>query len=188
MEAFKAGLVLDFWFNELTPKQWFVKDEALDQLIAERFSAVHKAARCGELSLWRYAEPPLKAAEGRLAEIIVLDQFSRNIYRDDGQAFAQDPHALCLAQEAVQLGLDAYLSVQQKPFMYMPFMHSESLLVHQQAEPLFRQEGLQHTFEFERKHVVILERFARYPHRNSMLGRDSSAEELAFLQEPGSGF
>lgn len=174
--------VLDFWFSELTPKQWFTKSEALDNLITERFADVLSAASAGECWRWR------ESATGRLAEIVVLDQFSRNIYRNSGKAFSQDAMALVLAQEAVDLGIDKSLTDDQKAFLYMPFMHSESALIHQHAVRLFDQPGLEKNYAFELQHKAIIDQFGRYPHRNNALGRTSSAEELAFLQQPGSGF
>ncbi|WP_261903569.1 DUF924 family protein [Vibrio fortis] len=174
--------VLAFWFDELTPQDWFNGGDDIDQLIKERFAQVHSAAVQGELYTWR------DSALGRLAEIIVLDQFSRNIGRDTSQAFAADPMALVLAQEAVAGGYDHQLNDQQKSFLYMPYMHSESLVIHEQAVELFSQTGLEHNLDFEFKHKVIIEKFGRYPHRNQILGRVSTEEELAFLQLPGSSF
>jgi uncharacterized protein (DUF924 family) len=174
--------ILHFWFDELTEKQHFAKDAALDALIAQRFGALlERAARC-ELFGWR-ATPA-----GRLAEVLVLDQFSRNVWRGTPRAFAQDALALCLAQELVLRGDDAQLPVAQRLFAYMPYMHSESPLVHQEALRLFDQPGLEDNLRFERLHLDILERFGRYPHRNAILGRASTPQELAFLQEPSSGF
>jgi uncharacterized protein (DUF924 family) len=127
-------------------------------------------------------------AEGRLAEIIVLDQFSRNVYRDTPRAFAQDVPALVLAQELVASGQDRSLSIAQRTFAYMPYMHSESALVHVQAVALFSQPGMEDNLNFELRHKAIIDRFGRYPHRNAVLGRPSTPEELAFLSEPGSSF
>lgn len=174
--------VLDFWFDELTPRDWFNGGEEVDQRINERFSELHRAAVQGELYQWR------ENALGRLAEIIVLDQFSRNIERNTPQAFSSDPMALVLAQEAVAGGYDHQLNEQQKSFLYMPYMHSESLLIHEKAVELFSQTGLEHNLDFELKHKVIIEQFGRYPHRNEILGRVSTPQELAFLQQPGSRF
>ena len=178
--------VLDFWFTELTPKQHFAKDAALDAVIAERFGALlESAARC-ELFAWR------DSPQGRLAEIIVLDQFSRNVFRphlpNAARAFAQDPLALALAQELVASGGDVQLPIEQRKFAYMPYMHSESRAIHQEALRLFAQPGLEDNLDFERRHLAIIERFGRYPHRNAILGRESTAEELAFLRETGSSF
>lgn len=174
--------VLHFWFEELTPKQHFEKDETLDALIRERFAATHSAASQGELSDWR------DTPEGRLAEIIVLDQFSRNLYRADARAFAADGMALVLAQEAVRQGADQALSVAQRLFMYMPYMHSESRAVHTTALRLFEDLGLAENLKYERAHKAIIDRFGRFPHRNAALGRASTSEELAFLTKPGSSF
>jgi len=118
----------------------------------------------------------------------IVDQFSRNVYRDTPQAFAQDALALALAQELVASGQDRSLPLAQRSFAYMPYMHSESALVHTQAALLFAQPGLEDTLRFEQRHQAIIERFGRYPHRNAILGRESTPEELAFLREPGSGF
>jgi uncharacterized protein (DUF924 family) len=174
--------ILDFWFSELTPKQHFAKDPALDEAIRTRFGATLEAAAQCELFAWR-ANPA-----GRLAEILVLDQFSRNVHRDTARAFAQDALALALAQELVASGQDRSLLLAQRSFAYMPYMHSESALIHAQAIPLFGQPGLEEPLRFELHHQKIIDRFGRYPHRNPILGRDSTPEELVFLSEPGSGF
>jgi len=177
-----AEAVLDFWFRELVPAQWFRKDPALDAMIAERFGAQLEAAVCGALWIWRRSPP------GRLAEVIVLDQFSRNIHRDTPRAFAADPIALVLAQEAVAQGLDQALPTLQRAFLYMPYMHSESLAIHDEALRLFDQPGLEENLRFERRHRDILARFGRYPHRNAILGRECTDEERDFLAQPGSSF
>ncbi|MEX0337228.1 DUF924 family protein [Vibrio tubiashii] len=174
--------VLDFWFNELEPKDWFVSSSELDKTITFRFGDLLKSAAQSELFTWR------DSAKGRLAEVIVLDQFSRNIYRNTPKAFAQDPLALALAQEAISLGLDQELETKQRSFLYMPFMHSESAIIHQQAVELFNVVGMENNYEFELKHKVIIDRFGRYPHRNDILGRSSSPEEVEFLTQPGSSF
>ncbi|MBU2862455.1 DUF924 domain-containing protein [Reinekea forsetii] len=174
--------VLAFWFEEINPKQWWVKDEAFDEDIRRRFLNVHQQAHQCELFSWR------ATAQGRLAEVIVLDQFSRNMYRDTAQAFASDTLALALAQEAVLQGDDQALSPSQRSFLYMPYMHSESLVVHEEAERLFAALGNENTLEFERRHKAIIEKYGRYPHRNYILGRESSEQEIAFLEQPGSSF
>ncbi|MDP3131503.1 MAG: DUF924 family protein [Hydrogenophaga sp.] len=174
--------ILRFWFTELTPKQHFAKDAALDEDIRARFGATLEAAARCELFAWR------ATAEGRLAEIIVLDQFSRNVYRNTPRAFAQDALALALAQELVASSADRNLTVDQRRFAYMPYMHSESALIHEQAVALFSQPGLEDNLRFEHAHKAIIDRFGRYPHRNAILGRSSTAEELAFLSGPGSSF
>ncbi len=174
--------VLDFWFDELEPRQWWKQDDALDGVIRGRFLDVHDRARRCELFHWR------TTAAGRLAEIIVLDQFSRNLFRASPQAFAQDALALALAQTAVDLGCDRELPVERRNFLYLPYMHSESLAIHQVAVELFRKNGSEASFRYEIRHMEIIARFGRYPHRNEILGRESSADEIDFLQTPGSRF
>lgn len=172
----KANDVLKFWFEELGPTQWFKGGEEVDQKITEGFSSTLQAAAKGELFSWR------KNAEGRLAEVIILDQFSRNIYRGRAESFAQDTMALVLAQEMIALGLDEKFSLEMRSFIYMPFMHSESLLIHEEAVKLFSLPGLEEKLGFEIQHKVIIERFHRYPHRNKILERASTEEELEFMK------
>lgn len=174
--------ILDFWFNELQPQQWWVKDAKLDLLIRERFLNIYEQAKRCELFAWR------EVSEGRLAEILILDQFPRNIFRDTAQAFATDSLALGLAQEAVSTGADQKLNQTQRSFLYMPFMHSESVVVHEIAVDLFEKNGDESSYEYELKHKQIIEQFGRYPHRNRILERESTAEEITFLKQPGSGF
>lgn len=174
--------ILKFWFEEIEPSQWWKKDENFDGLIVERYSAIHHAASRCELFDWR------REARGRLAEIIVLDQFSRNMCRGSPLSFANDTLALGLAQEAVSLGADKPLEAAERTFLYMPFMHSESLKIHEIAVELFRANGLPNNLDFEMRHRAIIERFGRYPHRNAILGRESTDEEIEFLKEPGSAF
>lgn len=174
--------VLDFWFKELESKDWFVSNPKVDQQIETRFGALLQHAAQAELFSWR------STAQGRLAEIIVLDQFSRNVYRNTPQAFSQDVLALALAQEAVRIGADEQLSIVERSFLYMPYMHSESELIHQQAVVLFNQPGLENNYDFELKHKAIIDRFGRYPHRNAILNRTSTQEEIDFLAQPGSSF
>jgi len=174
--------VIDFWFKEIDQKKWWVKNLPFDHEIQSRFGSIHKAACDNELSSWRVS--PL----GRLAEVIVLDQFSRNIYRGLPESFASDPLALKLAQEAVSIGADKELEQIQKLFLYMPYMHSESLEVHDQALKLFEDLGLESNLKFEYAHRNIILKFGRYPHRNEILGRESTPEELIFLSQPGSSF
>ncbi|MCG8613942.1 MAG: DUF924 domain-containing protein [Pseudomonadales bacterium] len=174
--------VLRFWFTELTPQQWWTKSVHLDRMIRDRFAVLHQQAASGECDAWR------SCPEGALAEVIVLDQFSRNMYRDDPRSFAFDGMALTLAQHAVEKGYHHHLSVRQLPFLFLPYMHSESLKVHEQALVLFSVAGLEDNYEFELKHKAIIERFGRYPHRNALLGRRSSDAESLFLTQPGSSF
>lgn len=174
--------VIDFWFDPAQQPHWFKQSDALDNLIREQFAHTLQQAAACELFTWR------ETTLGRLAEIIVLDQFSRNIYRGTPQAFAQDPLALSLAQEAVRLKLDHELEPAQRSFLYMPYMHSESRIIHLQAVQLFEMLGNSVNLDFERKHQVIIERFGRYPHRNQILQRQSSVEEIEFLKQPDSSF
>ncbi len=174
--------VLDFWFAEATRPFWFAKSVEFDEQIRERFSVVWQRAAAGELMDWRVD------VAGRLAEIIVLDQFSRNLWRDDARAFAQDGMALVLAQECVHQADFAQLNVDERKFAIMPMMHSESVAVHRVAVPLFERYTDAFTLDFEHRHQVIVERFGRYPHRNALLERASSPEEQAFLQQEGSSF
>ncbi|MBH47123.1 MAG: hypothetical protein CME71_03030 [Halobacteriovorax sp.] len=174
--------VLDFWFSQLSPSDWYKKDEALDQKISDLFLETYLQATKGELYQWR------ESIEGRLAEIIVLDQFSRNIFRDDAMAFRYDSLALVLAQEASSKPEAKALASTRKAFLYMPYMHSESLSVHDEAVRLFSEPGLENNLKFELKHKEIIERFGRYPHRNKILGRTSTQDEIEFLKQPGSSF
>lgn len=174
--------VLTFWFEEIQPKKWFAADAEFDALIRDRFLPLLTQAALGELFEWR------KEPKGRLAEIIVLDQFSRNVYRNTPTAFAQDPMALALAQEAVNAGVHKILAPKERAFSLMPYMHSESRAIHAVAENLFREFAPADNFDFELRHKAIIDRFGRYPHRNDILGRASTAEEIEFLTQPGSGF
>jgi len=173
--------VLMFWFDELTPQQWFNSFDDVDEAIANRFSTAHEAASKGELFEWR--ETP----DGRLAEIIVLDQFARNLFRGDPRSFATDTLALVLAQEAIAAGDDQRIDPERLAFLYMPFMHSESLLMHEIAEKLFDRPGMEMNLKSLRSHTKVLQRFGRYPHRNAAVGRQSTADEIDFLKD-GRGF
>ena len=174
--------VLKFWFEELGPSSWYEKDPNLDKRIKELFLETYNQATRGELFSWR------DTIEGRLAEIIVLDQFSRNIFRDDPRAFQYDCIALTLAQEASQLETAQELTDSEKAFLYMPLIHSESKAIHEKAIKLYSAPGLEKNLEFEHKHKNIIDRFGRYPHRNEILGRTSTPEEIEFLKAPDSFF
>lgn len=174
--------IIDFWFTEAEPKQWWQKDVAFDSIIQSRFASLHKQAKANELFEWRCT------ALGSLAEIIILDQFTRNIYREKLASFACDSLALALAQVAISKGFDAELPKTERSFLYLPFMHSESKLIHSEAAKLFESLDNSNNLEFEHKHKAIIDRFGRYPHRNSILGRESTAEEIEFLNQPNSSF
>ena len=184
--------VLDFWFGPLDPhgqpdaahtRRWFEKSDAFDHEIAERFANLHDQIVKREHEDW------LDHPRDRLAYVIVLDQFSRNLFRGSPRAFASDGQALAAAAEGVARGHDRELTRDERSFLYMPFMHSESQAIHQWAESLFREDGIdEDNLKYELRHKAIIDRFGRYPHRNEILGRVSSAEELEFLQQPGSRF
>ncbi|WP_440055999.1 DUF924 family protein [Pseudoalteromonas sp. T1lg65] len=174
--------IIDFWFNETEPQQWWQKDDDFDELIKSRFGELHAQARNGELYQWR------ETALGSLAEVLILDQFSRNMFRDTPNVFACDPMALALSQFAIATCIDKQLDNAQRNFLYMPFMHSESKLIHVEALKLFESVGIASSLDFELKHKAIIDRFGRYPHRNAILGRQSTAQELEFLKQPNSGF
>jgi uncharacterized protein (DUF924 family) len=177
-----ATTVIQFWFEDIEPRQQFTKDLEFDESIRTKFSETYQLATQGLLYAWR--EHPLDA----LAEILVLDQFSRNMFRNTPKAFEADTVALVLAQEAIRKKFDKELNNSKKAFFYMPFMHSESKEIHDIALFLFDQPGLEDSFNFEIKHKAIIDRFGRYPHRNEILGRESTADELKFLSQPGSSF
>lgn len=179
LDAVSPGDVLEFWFEALEPSDWYRRSDALDARIVERFEPTYRCAAACELESWR------ESAEGRLAEIIVLDQFSRNMFRGSAEAFAADPLALALSQEAVRAGADRQLDDARRAFLYMPYMHSESVRVHERAMELFA--DLPGNFEFEKKHKAIIDRFGRYPHRNAVLGRESTSAEARWL-ETNEGF
>lgn len=168
--------ILSFWFDELTPKQHFVSDEKLDAKIKSQFSDVHACAINSELAPWR------QTPEGRLAEIIILDQFSRNMFRNDARTWSQDPLALELARAAVAAGDDMKITRSRRAFMYMPFMHSESAQVHDEAVVLFENLGIEGSLKFEMLHKQVIDTYGRYPHRNEILGRESTSTELEYLR------
>lgn len=181
-QTITADQVLSFWFEEIPPQNWWIKDIDFDAQIKARFEEILQQAKRAELAHWRITP------QGRLAEIIVLDQFSRNIYRNTPAAFEADSIALVLAQEAVAQQADVALSPKQVAFLFMPYMHSESAAIHQVAVELFNREAARANLEFELRHKAIIDRFGRYPHRNNILGRESTADERAFLTEPDSSF
>lgn len=182
MKAMDASAILQFWFDEITPAQWWKVDPDFDHLIQQRFSDIHARANRCELFTWR------QQPRGRLAEIIVLDQFSRNSFRGMPQAFTSDPLALALAQEAVAAGVDDALNAEERNFLYMPYMHSEARAIHEIAELLFKVRATTNAYEFELKHKAIIDGFGRYPHRNVILQRESTVDELEFLKQSGSEF
>lgn len=174
--------VLDFWFDPENRPYWFKKSEDFDRQLNERFYEIWKRGCQGLLYNWR------KTLKGRLAEVIVLDQFSRNLCRGKACAFTQDTMALVLSQEAISHPGFSDLSQEERKFILMPFMHSESSGIHEQAINLFEQYADRETLDYEYRHKRIVDEFGRYPHRNEVLNRKSSEEELEFLSQPGSSF
>jgi len=169
--------VLAFWFEELTEEDWFTGGEDLDARIHARFAETHRAVAAGEH--WQERS----SARSYLAEILVLDQFSRNMFRGQAAAFAWDGQALTLAQHAVAAGYDTELSETERMFLYLPFMHSESRVIHEEALRLFEALGNASALHYERIHQDIIDRFGRYPHRNEQLGRESTPAEADYLRE-----
>jgi len=186
--------VLEFWFGApgsaesgSARKIWFVKDEAFDRQIVERFGPTIERGLRGELDAW--AATP----EGALARILVLDQFTRNAFRGDRRAFAGDAQALAAASALVGSRQDECLEPVQRAFAYLPFEHAEGLAIQDEAVRLFERlvaqaPELKTMLDYAHKHRVVIERFGRFPHRNAALGRHSTAEELAFIATPGTGF
>lgn len=189
----EAAAVLAFWFGEPgSPEHgkpraaWFAKDAAFDAEIRRRFLALHASAALGERDRWRASPDTL------LALVIVLDQFSRNLHRNDARAFSQDAAALAAAQEMIARGWDRERLPVERQFVYLPFEHAEDLAMQDRSIELFT--SLENYAEtkgltgWAEKHRVIIRRFGRFPHRNAALGRAATPEEAAFLKEPGSGF
>ncbi len=175
--------IIDYWFSERVQKKCWGKDPAFDHEIRRLFFDLYQQAVAGALSDWRNS--PL----GRLAEVIVLDQFPRNMFRAQPEAFAHDALARECTRAAVAAGADASLNVSQRAFLYMPLMHSEEPADHELAMRLFASHpDLANNLRFEIRHKAIIDRFGRYPHRNAALGRKCTDEELAFLEQPGSSF
>ncbi|MDO4878002.1 MAG: DUF924 family protein [Neisseria sp.] len=172
---------MDFWFDGQSRPYWFRRDSGFDGQIRARFAKLYPAA-AGELYGWR------TALAGRLAEIIVPDQFARNLFRNSPKAFVADNTALVLSQEAAAQPGFARLPPEYRHFMLMPLMHGESRAIHRLAEKLFAEHTDKSAYEFELKHKAAIGRFGRYPHRNAVLGRESTAEEAEFLKQPDSPF
>jgi len=174
--------VLSFWFEELTPEDWFKKSDALDQTITERFAATHLALAKNVPDEWR------SSADAALALIIVFDQFPRNIYRDTPLAFATDCLALAEARRAVVEGLDRQVDRERRLFFYMPFEHSEDLRDQNHCVELIGQLENEDLLGYAHAHRDVIVQFGRFPHRNRILARDNSQEEQTYLAKPGSGF
>lgn len=174
--------VLNFWFSEIQPRQWFVKDQAFDAEITRRFTGAHTRAKAGELNAWG------DQGDGALALVLVLDQFSRNMFRNTPESFASDAQALAIAKRAIDAGFDQQVDEKRRSFFYLPFEHSEDVHDQERSIALFRALGNTDLLDWAEKHKIIIERFGRFPHRNAILGRVSSAEEEDFLAQAGSSF
>jgi len=182
IENAEIRAVLDYWLLQIGPEKWFVRDDTLDDDICARFSALHIRATTGALAPWR------GTPRGCLAEIILLDQFSRNLFRDDARAFAADSQAREVMDHALARRFDESMNVDERRFLYMPLQHSENAADQARSVDLYRTLEDDKTFEYTLRHQEIIARFGRFPHRNAVLGRESTAEEVAFLSEPNSSF
>jgi uncharacterized protein (DUF924 family) len=171
--------VIGFWFVEHGPDDWFGGKAEFDAELAKRFSETHAHVAKGEAWHWR------GSGAGRLAEIIVLDQFSRQLFRKRPEAFAQDKMALVLAQEAIAQGADEVVAPTQRPFFYLPFMHAESPVIQEEGLRLYRALGDADQLDYMQKHHDCIARFGRFPVRNAALGRASTPEERVYLAEIG---
>ena len=172
--------ILKFWFEESKPYQWFRRDHPFDESVRVRFGDMHQRAIDGKLDAW--AEDPRQA----LARIILLDQFSRNIFRDDPRAYAQDDLALAAAKDAIHRGFDRLFEARERAFFYMPFMHAEQLGAQEECVALCQAHLSGSDNEpYAVKHRDIIKRFGRFPHRNKVLGRQSTPEEIEFLEAGG---
>ena len=167
--------IIDFWFSDRVRKLWFNSTPEFDQELRERFLATWEQASRGELDDWK------QSAEGCLALVIALDQLPLNMFRGEPRSFATEAQSREVARHAIDQGFDRMLEVEQRAFLYMPFMHSENLADQQLALTLFDQEGLEGNYRFARHHLGIIEKFGRFPHRNAILGRPSSVEEIEYL-------
>lgn len=171
--------VLDFWFGA-GPEKWFAKSDAFDADIKRRFGEAHRAAAEGRFDEW------MGDAQGALALILLLDQFSRNLYRGDHRAFLQDPKALALAEEAIRRRFDVETPAMARKWFYMPFMHAENLAAQERGLVYFSERlDDPETMKFAIEHRDIVRRFGRFPHRNAILGRATTPEEQSFLDEGG---
>jgi uncharacterized protein (DUF924 family) len=190
----ESGAVLDFWFGApgsaefgTARKEWFAKSDAFDAAVRDRFGALIERGLRGELEPWA------DAAGSALAQVIVLDQFTRNVFRDTPRAFAGDPRALAAASRMVGARQDEELPTFMRGFVYLPFEHAEDLAMQDEAVRLLTRlaaldPAQDSMLDYAHRHRALIERFARFPHRNDILGRRSTAEEIEFLKQPGSGF
>ena len=174
--------IIQFWFNEINSDQWFKKDSTFDDYLRLRFGGAVRRALNGDLDLWS------KTDEGCLALILLLDQFTRNIYRGNPKAYSGDEMALALSFHSVKHGFIKHPNEVYRRFMLMPMMHSEDFCVQKSSLVLFYEHTNRETHSYAKKHFDIIDKFGRFPHRNSILGRPSSVEEEEFLTGPNSAF
>lgn len=174
-----AAHVLDFWFKTLTPEQWWKRDDEVDAQITETFLSLYESVAQHVPDDW------LATPLGRLAAVIVLDQFPRNMFRNDARSYESDAAALALATETVDMGWDSKIAPEKRAFLYMPYEHCEDVDVQARSVALFKALGAEENLDFAIKHKEIIDRFGRFPHRNSVLGRKSTSEEEEFLKAPG---
>jgi len=174
--------ILNFWFIECKSEQWFKKNENFDRMIENRFYSAFEDAIEGKMDFWEVTET------GCLALIIVLDQFTRNMFRETPLAFVGDKRALDLSQKCFDNDYLKNPDIHRRRFMLMPMMHSENLSVQDAALPLFNKYASKKDYEYAKKHREIILKFGRFPHRNIILGRKSTKEEIVFLKQPGSYF
>ena len=172
-----AASVLKFWFGELQPEQWWKQDDQVDNAVRERFSGLYEKLANNMPADW------LETARGRLAAVIVLDQFPRNLFRGSPKAFESDARALALAQDAVDAGLDKVLTIDERAFLYLPFEHCEDAEMQARCVALYEELGDQGYLDFARKHKLVIDRFGRFPHRNAVLGRETTDAEREFLEQ-----
>lgn len=174
--------MLRFWFEEHGPDDWFAKSDALDAAIVERFEPLRARVLASGAAGWR--DDPMTL----LAAVVLLDQFSRNAHRGTAAAYAADPLARDLTMQAIDHGWDTGMTPQQRQFLYLPLMHAEDRGLQAESLRRFGQIGLDDVLAFARDHAEVIERFGRFPSRNAALGRESTAEELAYLSQPGAGW
>jgi len=177
-----ADDVLRFWFDETPAIKWFEKDDVFDGCVRARGMALHEQAADLKLASWR------EDARGALAEVVLLDQFPRNMFRGSPRAYATDDLALKCAEYALDQGFDQALPSMQRRFFYLPFQHSENTEDQARQAALFAALDDAETYKWALRHQEIVDRFGRFPHRNAVLGRETKSEEAAFLLEPHSSF
>ena len=184
MNKYDANIkhIIDFWFQECKPKDWFKKDKKFDLLIEQRFLKLVENALQNKLKFWK------KSIDGSIALILLLDQFTRNIFRDNAKSFSGDQIALAITFNCIDAGHLEVVNEPKRQFILVPMMHSEILDIQEKSLPLFKKYTNQRVYQFALRHRNVIKRFGRFPHRNKILDRLSSQQEIKFLEEPGSSF